>query len=41
MTHIPYPKPLQIDYFDPNIVVGVFEEPESSESAEKEGRKVN
>lgn len=40
MSHIPQPKPVQLDYFDPNIVVGLVEEPESIESAEKEGRKV-
>ena len=40
MNHIPQPKPVQLDYFDPNIVVGIVEESESLESAEKEGRKV-
>lgn len=40
MSHIPQPKPVQLDYFDPNIVVGIVEESESMESAEKEGRKV-
>ena len=40
MSHIPQPKPVQLDYFDPNIVVGIVEESESLESAEKEGRKV-
>lgn len=40
MDHIPQPKPVQLDYFDPNIVVGIVEESESIESAEKEGRKV-
>lgn len=39
MSHIPQPKPVQLDYFDPNIVVGIVEESESMESAEKEGRK--
>ena len=41
MSHIPQPKPIQLDYFDPNIVVGIVEESESLESTEKEGRKVS
>jgi len=40
MSHIPQPKVVQLDNFDPNIVVGIVEESESLESAEKEGRKV-
>ena len=40
MSHIPQPRPVQLDCFDPNIVVGIVEESESIDSAEKEGRKV-
>ena len=40
MSHIPQPKPVQLDYFDPNIVVGIVEESENLESAEKERRKM-